>query len=66
MGTPIHLHFKSSDEYNFLEIFLVNFIGVLLTYKDVVVSDIQQSKSVIHISIPFQIIFPYRLLHSIE
>ena len=39
-----------------------------MTHKVVLISPIQQSKSVIHlhISIPFQICFLYRLLHGIE
>ena len=32
----------------------------------VLVSGIQQSDSVIHMSILFQILFPFRLLHNIE
>ena len=46
----------------------VFFIKVKLTYSVVLVSGIGQSESVmqIHISIPFQILFPYRLLYNIE
>ena len=32
----------------------------------VLVSSVQQSGSVIHVSILFQIIFPFRLLYNIE
>ena len=46
----------------------LNFIGVQLIYNVVLVSDVQQSDSVIHIHIfiVFQILFPYRSLQSIE
>ena len=40
--------------------------GVYLTYNVVLVSGVQQSDSVIHISILFQNLFPYRLLQNIE
>ena len=42
------------------------YIGVSLINNVVLVSGIQQSNSVIHISILFQILFPFRLLKSIE
>ena len=42
---------------------LLNFIGVELIYNVVLTSTIQLSDSVIHISTPFQILFPYRLWH---
>ena len=35
-------------------------------YNVVLVSGVQQSDSVMHVSILFHIIFPYRLLQSIE
>ena len=43
-------------------------IGVYLIYNVVLVSDVQQSDSVIRInvSILFQILFPFRLLHNTE
>ena len=46
--------------------FLINFMGVQLTYNVVLVSAIKQSESVIHISTHFQILFPYRSLESSE
>ena len=53
-----------------LYFFFKIFIGVQLTFKVVLAPDVQQSESVIqiyiYISIPFHILFPYRLLHSIE
>ena len=44
------------------------YIGVKLINNIVVVSGVQQSDSVIHvhISILFQILFPFRLLHNTE
>ena len=47
---------------------LLFYIRVQLFYNIVLVSDIQQSGSVvrIHISVLFQIIFPYSLLQNIE
>ena len=42
----------------------MNFIGVQLTQKVVLVSDVPQYKS--NMYIPFQILVPYGLLHSIE
>ena len=53
----------------YLKIYLFKkFTGVSLTYNDVLVSGIQQSESVIHvhISVLFLLLFPYRLLQSIE
>ena len=57
----------SQDSWISFFFFLI-FIGVELTYNVVLVSGIQQSESVIHIhiSILFQILFPYRSLQSIE
>ena len=46
--------------------FLINFMGVQLTYNVVLVSAIKQSESVIHISTHFQILFPNRSLESSE
>ena len=43
-----------------------NFIGVELIYNVVLVSGVQQSDSVIHIFILFQILFAFRLLWNIE
>ena len=45
-------------------LFFFNLIGVELIYNVVLVSGVQQSDSVldIHVSILFQIIFPFRLL----
>ena len=42
------------------------FIFMDLIYNVVLVSVVQQSESVIHISTLFQILFPYRSLQSIE
>ena len=42
------------------------YTGVQLIYNVVLVSSVQQSDSVIHISILFQILFPRGLLQSIE
>ena len=44
------------------------YIGAQLINNVVLVSGVQQSDSVIHIhvSILFQILFPFRLLHNIE
>ena len=42
------------------------FIGVELIYNVMLVSGVQQSDSVIHTYILFQILFPYRLLWVIE
>ena len=47
-------------------LFLKNFIGVYFIYNVVLVSGVQQSDSVIHISILFQILSPYRSLKNIE
>lgn len=48
--------------------FFKNFIALQLTYNVVLVLGIQQNESIIriHISIPSQILFPFRALHSIE
>ena len=51
--------------------FIFNFlfyIGIQLIYNVVIVSGAQHSESVIyiHVSIPFQILFLFRLLHNIE
>ena len=48
--------------------FFFNFIGVQLTYKVILISGVQQSKSIVHvhISFPFQVLVPYRLPHSTE
>ena len=56
-------HGGSTDSSYFL-----TFIGLELTYNVVLVSDVQKSGSVIHIhiSIPFQILFSYRLLQNTE
>lgn len=48
--------------FSFLKSLLVEW----LTFKGMLVSGVQQTKSVIHISIPFQILFPYKILQSIE
>ena len=37
-----------------------------MTNKVVLVSDVQQSDSVIHVSILFQILYPIRLLQNVE
>ena len=42
------------------------YFGLYLTYNVVLVSGLQQSDSVIHVFILFQILFPYRLLQSIK
>ena len=48
--------------------FFKNFIGIQLIYNVVLVSDVQHSKSVIHVCISTlsQILFPYRPLQNIE
>ena len=48
------------------EFFFLIFIGVQLIYNVVLVSAVQQSESVIHISTLFQILFSRRSLQSIE
>ena len=58
-------------KYGVVSFFFFNFlfyIGVQLINNVVLVSGVQQSDSVIHIhvSILFQILFPFRLLHNIE
>ena len=47
---------------------VLNFFFILEYSRStmLLVSGVQQSDSVIHISIPFQILFPYRLLQNIE
>ena len=54
--------------FSFLFFKFLFYIGVYLIYNVVLVSGIQQSDSVLHIhmSILFQILFPYRLLQSTE
>ena len=47
-------------------LFVYFFIEVELIYNVVLVSSVQQSDSVIHIYILFQILFHYRLLQDIE
>ena len=42
------------------------YFGLHLTYNVVLVSGVQQSDSVIHVFILFQILSPYRLLQSIK
>ena len=44
----------------------MDFISVWLTCKVMLVSGVQQSKSVVHIPVPFHILFLHRLFHSIE
>ena len=46
--------------------FFFNSIGIQLTYKVVLVSNIQQKDSVMYIFLLFQILFPYSLLQNIE
>ena len=58
-------------KYGVVSFFFFNFlfyIGVQLINNVVLVSGVQQSDSVIHIhvSILFQILFPFRLLHNTE
>lgn len=59
---------RVTEKSVFLSFFLSfkNFIGIESTYKSVLIK--QQSSSVKHmnISVPFQILFLGRLLHSIE
>ena len=62
-----------NDELAFIKIkhiaFLIwclFYIGVSLIYNIVLVSSVQQSDSVIHISIIFQVIFPYKFLQNID
>ena len=47
-------------------VFFLIFIWVELIYKVALASGIYESDSDIHISILFQILFPYRLLQNIE
>ena len=42
------------------------YIGLQLIYNVVLVSGVQQSNSVIHISILFQVLFPFKLLQNIK
>ena len=60
-----HLQFFFPITTYFL--FLLSCIGIELTSDVVLVSGVQQSELVthIHIPIPFQILFPYRLLHNL-
>ena len=55
---------EAFDRANFLK----NLIGVWLINNVVLVSGVQKSESVmpVHVSILFQIIFPYRLSQNIE
>ena len=59
---------ETSFSFSSSYFFKLIFIGVQLIYNVVLVSAVQQSESVIHlhISILFQILFPHRLLKSIE
>ena len=59
---------KVVTQGKYILFFKLIFIGVQLIYNVVLVSAVQQSESVIHlhISILFQILFPHRLLKSIE
>ena len=50
----------------FFSLLLLHFIGVELASSVVFVSGVQQRASVIRVSIPFQMLFPYRLLQNIE
>ena len=52
-----------SCSLSFLKLF---YVEVELIYNVVLVSGVKQSDSVIHISILFQILFPFRLLQNIE
>ena len=52
-----------ADYYYF---FNLNFIGVELIYNVMLVAGVQESDSVIHIFILFQIIFSSRLSQNIE
>ena len=47
-------------------LFLLLKIGIELIYIVVLVSSVQQSESVLHISILFHMAFPFRLLQNIE
>ena len=57
----ILFHILSIMVYHF---FFRNYIGVQFNFNVVLVSDVQQSESVIHISTCFQILFPYRPLKT--
>ena len=54
--------------FSFLFFCFLFYIGVKMTNKVVLVSDVQQSDSIIHIhvSIRFQILYPIRLLQNVE
>ena len=56
---------KLGEGRNFFFKFLV-YIGVPLIKNAVIVSGVQQSDSGRHVSFLFQILFPFRSLHSIE
>ena len=62
---PLH-HQGSPSSFFFLN--FVFYMGVLLINNVVIASGVQQSDSFIHIcvSVLFQILFPFRLLHNIE
>ena len=65
----IFLLFNIVNSTNILFLFLFNFlfyISLHLINNVVIASDVQQSDSVIHESILFQIIFPLRWLYKIE
>ena len=50
--------------HSFLNLYFI--YGIWLISKVVLASGVQQSDSVIHVSIVFQILFPFRLVQSIE
>ena len=69
----VHQPQASNDELDFIKIkhiaFLIwclFYIGVSLIYNIVFVSSVQQSDSVIHTSIIFQVIFPYKFLQNTD
>ena len=75
-GSARELLCKERDKWEVFRYFLFNeflvvvffliFIWVELIYKVALASGIYESDSDIHISILFQILFPYRLLQNIE
>ena len=57
-----------SNTYYHIFLNFIFYIGVWLINSVLLVSGVQQSDSIIHVhvSILFQILFPFRLLHNIE
>lgn len=64
------LNINAESQGFLIKNFKLNFIGILLIYNIVLVSDVQQINGYIYIyiyiSILFQIPFPYKLLQNFE